>query len=436
MKKTFNTLVFLLLALSLGACSTLQRLPAVPKADLPKAHPVNLNSVRYLTSSEEGLQQMVLDLLDAQKTVGSPRRESIPSFLSISGGGDKGAFGAGLLNGWTEHGDRPNFVLVTGVSTGALIAPFAFLGSAYDEELKKVYTEPSPKDIFVARGVYSALFKDSYADTTPLYNLISKYITPEFLSKVAYEYQTKRRWLLIGTTNIDSGVPVIWNMGKIASFQSSEALELFRKILLASASIPGAFPPIMLDMELNGKRYQEMHVDGGTSAQVFLYPSSLKKLAQEQGYKSINNAQAYIIRNARLETDWSDTERRVIPIVTRSISNLIQTQGQGDLLKIYETTQRDKVGYNLAFIGSDFTVPHLGEFEPEFMSALFNYGFERGKAGYPWGHQPPGFENALEKDVEIHSEKVIVKINPEILLVKDVKKRKKPQQPPVKELPK
>ena len=195
-------------------------------------------------------------------------------FLAISGGGDNGAYGAGFLNGWTAAGTRPEFKVVTGISTGALIAPFAFLGPKYDHVLEKVYTTSSQKDIFKKRGIAAWLFGDSMADTRPLASVIESYVTRALLDEIAAEY-AKGRILLVGTTNLDSLEPVIWNMTAIAASQDPRAVPLFRSILLASASIPGAFPPVMIDVNLDGAKYQEMHVDGGTIAQVFLYPPSV-----------------------------------------------------------------------------------------------------------------------------------------------------------------
>ncbi|MFM8340357.1 MAG: patatin-like phospholipase family protein, partial [Fluviibacter sp.] len=190
---------------------------------------------------------MVNDLRESQQRLGAKKLKGTGSYLSIYGGGDNGAFGAGLLAGWTKRGDRPVFNLVPGVSTGALIAPFAYLGPQYDDVLQYVYTQVTPDMIFKKRGLMAAVFEDSIGDTTPLYALISQHINADFMKQVATEYRDNGRWLLVGTTNVDAGVPVVWNMGKIASIGTPEALELFKRVMLASASIPGAFPPVMFD---------------------------------------------------------------------------------------------------------------------------------------------------------------------------------------------
>jgi predicted acylesterase/phospholipase RssA len=388
----------LALSLSLLGCSALERKSAVPAQSLSKAQIAGLPSVRYLISTQAGVDALVADVVQIEAARGKQAFAGDANFLALSGGGDDGAFGAGLLVGWSKQGSRPAFNLVTGISTGALIAPFAYLGKDYDPILQEVYTSIKPSDVYIQRGILSGIFSDGLADSTPLYGLISKYIDANFLKKIADEYNTHGRWLLIGTTNIDAGQPVIWNMGRIATIGSPEALELFKRIMLASASIPGAFPPVMFDFLVDSQAFQEMHVDGGASTQVFLYPASASSKAKELGIQRRTNRQAYIIRNSRLDPRWSETERRTLSVVGRAISQLIQTQGIGDLYRIYNTAQSDNVGFNLAYIGSDFNEPHTEEFDTKYMNALFQYGYAQAIQGYPWSKYPPGFKGAFDTD--------------------------------------
>jgi hypothetical protein len=312
------------------------------------------------------------------------------AFLSISGGGGDGAFGAGLLTGWTESGARPSFKLVTGISTGALIAPFAFLGSKYDPILLETYTKVTDKDIFRKRYFTAALFSDAMADTAPMGHLVDRYITRELLDAIAAEY-AKGRLLFIGTTNLDAREPVYWNMGAIASSQDPAALILFRKITLASAAIPAAFPPVMIDVTVDGVKYQEMHVDGGATRQVFMYPRNfhLAEAAAQQGFE--RKRTVYIIRNSRLDPDWASVDRRVMSIVSRAVSSLIQTQGMGDLYRMYLTSTRDHIDYNLAYIPTDFSAPKKSDFDVVYMTQLFERGRLLGAAGYVWEKYPPGY---------------------------------------------
>ena len=387
LKSIFSCLVFLVW---LTGCSTLERVPAVPSEyDFSEVEVVGVPDVRYDIFTKNGINELVSHFHDLQQ--GYVRKNNTAAFLSISGGGDNGAFTAGLLNGWTKSGKRPNFRLVTGISTGALIAPFAYLGSDYDATLKDLYTSVTPSDIYRKRNLVEGLFADSLADTEPLYNLISKYVDEDFLKKVAYEYRENRRFLLIGTTNLDSKKPVFWNMGRIAMVGTPEALTLFKKVMLASASIPGVFPPVMLDVEVNGKKYQEMHVDGGANTQAFLYPPALtQKLKEENTFDDQIKREAYIIRNADLSPEGEEVKRRTLPIVLKTVGQLIHTQGVGDLYKMYISTQQDNVGYNLAYIEDDFNFPHPEEFDQAYMKALYDYGEKKATNGYKWFKEPFG----------------------------------------------
>jgi len=392
-------LIFVLLMLALSGCSSLQRKAAVPSQQMGQAQIAGLSGVRYMVASQSSIDQMAEDIQAGFKVRSEATLNGPANYLSLSGGGDDGAYGAGLLIGWSARGDRPQFNLVTGISTGALIAPFAFMGKEYDPALRHVYTQVGPKDIFIERGLISGILGDGLSDTAPLYQLISQFVNEEFLKKVAYEYTTKNRWLLIGTTNLDAGVPVVWNMGKIASIGTPEALDLFRRIMLASASIPGAFSPVMFDFEVAGQSFQEMHVDGGAMTQVFLYPSALSQRATELNLKLQKQRNAYIIRNSRLDPEWRETERGTLSIIQRAISSMIQTQGIGDLYRIYHTTQLDGVSFNLAFIGPDFKFPHQTEFDTVYMKALFEYGYQQGLGGKEWQKYPPGYKRGFDEEL-------------------------------------
>ena len=381
--------------LAVTGCATPQRLPAVPVAQVAEARPV-LGPVRFLVSrdSDSFTAEAKSSLAKEQQWLASQGHagELPPAyFLAVSGGGDNGAYGAGFLNGWSASGTRPQFKVVTGISTGALIAPFAFLGPKYDYVLRRVYTETSQKDIFKKRGMVKGIFGDAMADTRPLASVISQYVNRALLDEIAAEY-AKGRLLLVGTANLDSLEPVIWNMTAIASSQDPEATKLFANVLLASASIPGAFPPVMIDVNAGGTRYQEMHVDGGTMAQVFLYPPSLS-LADAPPRKRV----LYIIRNARLDADWASVERRTLSIATRAIASLTRTQGIGDLYRIYATSQRDGLDFNLTYIPKTFDTPHNEEFDTAYMRSLFDVGLQAGKDARQWEKYPPGFQAPIEK---------------------------------------
>lgn len=394
-KPSRHALVCLVAAAIACGCAGPTRQDAVPPELTTQAVVPGLADVRYRVGIDtDALRKDAIDAFwreEAYLKASGHTGELPPAvFLAISGGGDDGAFGAGLLNGWTAAGDRPEFKLVTGVSTGALIAPFAFLGPAYDDRLKRFYTTLSPADIEERRSLLAALTSDALADNRPLWRLVEREVDQAFLDAVAAEHG-KGRLLLIATTDLDARQSVLWNMTKIAHSGDPSALALFRSIMIASAAIPGAFPPVMIDVQAEGARYQEMHVDGGTMAQVFVYPPALRVKETSREYHVARERKAYVIRNARLDPEWAEVERRTLSIAERAISSLIQTQGIGDLYRIYLEAQRDGVDFNLAYIPPDFDAPHREEFDTDYMRALYQKGYDMAASGYPWDRVPPGF---------------------------------------------
>ncbi len=373
----------------LGACASPSRLPAVPPALQNQAVVPNLADIRYRAPDFGRMQDDLLLTVQRERAALDARGERGPlppiSFLAISGGGANGAFGAGLLVGWTQHGDRPVFNLVTGVSTGALIAPFAFLGPKYDTQLKRLYTEITDKDILNLRGISAALFDDALADNLPLQKLVEANITPQLLEAIAEE-SAKGRTLLVATTDLDADRRVLWNITLMAESRHPRALALIRKILVASAAIPGELPPLMLDVEAAGHAYQEMHVDGGATQQVFVLPAKflLPKLAQR-------DRTWYVIRNSRLSVASVQVERSTLSIAQRAISSLIHNQGIGDLYQIAAIAKRDGAHLRLAYIPDSFTVPAPDDFDRDYMNALFLVAYKLGRDGYPWATEPAGF---------------------------------------------
>ena len=397
------TVILTILAMTLQGCATPERQAAVPIGMEDQAQVPGFADVRYRIGFGKDMAAM------AQEGVESYRREQaqlaasghvgqLPPavYLAVSGGGDNGAFGAGLLCGWTAAGDRPVFKLVTGVSTGALIAPFAFLGSSYDAQLKEFYTTISQKDIMEKRSILAAFTNDAMADNHPLKKLVAKAVTQKMLDAIAEEYK-KGRLLLVATVDLDARQGLIWNMTKIAVSGNPKALDLFQSIMIASAAIPGAFPPTMIDVEAGGKQYQEMHVDGGTMTQVFLYPPSINvKQLERQEQVGKRERRLYIIRNSRLDAEWAQVDRRTMTIVGRAITSLIQTQGIGDLYRIYVTAQKDGLDYNLAYIPTSFNVPKKEDFDTEYMRQLFDVGYSMAAKGYPWQKAPPGMQPSAD----------------------------------------
>ncbi len=385
----------ILAASALSSCASITARSSVPISERKHTTVLGIANARFYVDEPAAMAaEQERSLEKEARALGVAKGGVLPTanLLSLSGGGDNGAFGAGLLSGWTVHGDRPTFKLVTGVSTGALIAPFAFLGSEYDAALTDVYTNINPSRVFEKRFVpYAALAQDALSDSTPLYQTIAHYLDDTMLARIAAEYG-QGRLLLIQTTDLDAGRPTIWNIGAIAASGHPRAPHLIRHILLASASIPAAFPPVLFDVEADGKAYQELHVDGGAVSQAFLVPPSLNtKVALERsGYKRKAVA-AYIIRNSGLTTEWSEVEQTTLPIAGKAVSTMINYNGVGDLYRMYLVTQRAGASFSLAYVGQDFQAPHPQEFDQTFMRALYRYAYQKAVKGYPWEHAPPGF---------------------------------------------
>ncbi len=393
--KGATVVLALVVVTNLAACTHPGRYSPPPDDIAGEAEIPGMPGVRY---GVDDIDAFVADALQAyeaehawRKAQGETGPRPLLNYLAISGGGDNGAFGAGVLVGWTEAGTRPDFKLVSGISTGALTAPFAFVGPRYDDALREVYTTIGEKDLLRRRSVIAAISNDALADTAPLRRVVARYVDEDLLRAVAEEHR-KGKMLLVLTTNLDAQTGVIWNMGKIAASGHPQALDLFRSVLIASAAIPGAFPPVMIDVEVDGQLYQEMHVDGGVTAQVFIYPTAFS-IREEAGRHNVETAERrlFIIRNARIDPTWARVDRQALRIAGRAIGTLIQSQGAANLFWLYVIAQRDGIDYNLAFIGRDFDTPRKGQFDTAYMNELYRYGYGQASAGYDWRKRPVGF---------------------------------------------
>jgi predicted patatin/cPLA2 family phospholipase len=381
-----------LLPVVLAACAAEVRNPA-PLAIADTAMVLGSTPVRYwgdraLPNTNELVREKWAQTKAARPELLKKGSRPQISFLAISGGGSDGAFGAGLLVGWSASGKRPEFDIVTGVSTGALAAPFAFLGPKHDRSLKAVYTEYSTRDLLRKHPLRGLVGGQSLASNKPLAGVIAAYVDRAFLDEIAREHARGRR-LLIGTTNLDAQRPVIWDMGQIALSMDPRAVELFRNVLLASAAIPGLFPPVYVQVNADGKVYQEMHVDGGTTNQVFLLPNQMKAAGIDAKLRIRPRRRVYIIRNGRVGPEFEIVKASTLSIAGRSISTLIKTQGVGDLYQIYDLTRRNGIDYNLAYIPGEFSNSSSEPFDKAYMSKLYNLGYELGRKGYVWRKKPP-----------------------------------------------
>jgi hypothetical protein len=395
MRRFFKLATAMFASALLAGCAASANWVTVPEALVESAQLAGFDSrIRFWgDESPPNIEKMVGEQIrQSSAHLGGGRgRPGAPvdmSMLSISGGGQNGAFGAGLLNGWSRTGKRPVFLYVTGVSTGALTAPFAFLGSSYDAQLKEVFTTTSTDEVLRTNLISGLTGGAAISDSGPLFALISRYITPAFVDKVAAEHRKGRR-LFIGTTNLEAERPMIWNMGVIANSANPAKVELFRKVLLASASIPSIFPPVPVRVMVKGKAYDEVHVDGGTISQVFLYPSQVDVSQLAKRHKLHERRSMYVIFNGQADPSFEKVPLKTIDIANRALSTLIKSQANGDVAKLHALARRDDIRFNLAYIPRKFNVPSNEEFDETYMNALFEKGFELARNGYKWRRKPP-----------------------------------------------
>jgi predicted patatin/cPLA2 family phospholipase len=316
------------------------------------------------------------------------------ALLALSGGGSRGAFGAGLLTGWSKRGTRPSFKVVTGVSTGALMATHVFLGPKYDFELERFYTTTTDKEIFSGPRYLSAVFGVAVMDTGPLKRTLEAKLPDAVIDEVAVEHGKGRR-LYIGTTDLDGNRLVVWDMGAIAAGGRPDRYQRYREVLLASASIPVAFPPVYFPVDIAGKRYWQMHVDGGASANIFFTGFMLRVQAAIErdriaGVKP--QVDFYAIINGPL--DPIPLPDSISPSVFAIASGTLWTTSWAAqismLALLHQGAQKWGIGYHIAGIPADYPdPPPVANFEPVSMTKLFRYGEARGMQENPWQSEPP-----------------------------------------------
>jgi hypothetical protein len=381
--------------LGLAGCSGPRGAP-VPQASVREALVLGLPNERFCVADPADLPRMVEEFNLAGRRqrarFGLGPRDPLPAghIIAFSGGGEDGAFGAGLACGWSDHGTRPVFNVVTGISTGALTAPLVFVGPSRDAELRAAYTAISAADVLEERGLLAAVLDDALTDSAPLARTIARVLDEALMAEIAEGYLGGRQ-LVVATTNLDAQRPIAWNMGAIAASGHPRALSLMRQVLLASAAIPGVFPPVMIDVTVNGRPHQEMHVDGGAYAQAYLYPPALGESREERIRAGLAPPQvsAYVVRNGRLTAPGGPVRRRTLDIAGRAIATLIGAAGVGDIFRIQASAERYGIGFHLAHIEDDFTMPYEAPFAADYLNALFDYGYAKARGGYAWKPRLP-----------------------------------------------
>lgn len=367
----------------------------LPKELLLKADILGYDGVRFYSDNEESiaalLQDRIMAIKRSSKNTNALVDDHIETYLSISGGGANGAYAAGILNGWLETGKKPKFDIVTGISSGALIAPFAYLGVNYKKNMRDAFTTYSTKDLSDDNIILAILgLRKAISSNEKLKEVINKNITPELVSEIAIEYQ-KGRMLLIGTTNIQAQEPVIWDIGAIAISNKPDSTQLIQSIILASVSIPEKYPPVPFFSEFNGQKYEEHHVDGGLTREVFLFPSSLQLNKANVLFKKRPKRIAYIIRSGNIVADYENKDYSMVDLLRRSISSLIKTQAIGDLYRISYFCKKNDIEFKLEYIPKEFLRTNNEFFDKDYMSELYNLGYQHGLKGGLWKNTPPEF---------------------------------------------
>ncbi|MGE5146075.1 MAG: patatin-like phospholipase family protein [Candidatus Eiseniibacteriota bacterium] len=390
-----------MLALVLGACTTVLARNPVPEEKIDQASPYGIDAGDSILRDwgddlAPGSGNRIVARWSELARVkyadeiarGGPIREVS---LALSGGGPDGAFGAGLLNGWTERGDRPEFAVVTGISTGAIVAVFAFLGPEFDDELTEVYTTYTT-DQLARRTILAGLTGGTaLTDTRGYRALIERYIDDDAVARLAAEAR-RGRVLLIGTTNLDAARPVIWNVSGIAATGDPNAKRLIHDIIQASSAIPAAFPPVLIPVEAaDGRRYDEMHVDGGATQQVMFFSPEVPMRLIDQATGVPFERTIYVVINNKLRKPYDPVRPRLVSIAGAAVSSLLGGAGTGDIYKIYAIAERDGIELNVLAIPRDFDKEPTEAFDPVYMKALYDLGYEYGRAGDRWSSTPPDF---------------------------------------------
>lgn len=347
------------------------------------------DEIRSTLKSEE-----LLALADrARAAVKPPVQYPKKNILVVTGGGSYGAYPAGVLVGWTASGTRPEFDVVTGISTGALIGAFAFLGPSEDCELQRSYTTLRNEDIFRRNRLIPAIFSESIADSAPLARLIERTATDERIRRFAEEHAKGRRFY-VGTTDLDARRAIVWDMGAIAARGTPECHDLFRKVLLASASIPGFFPPVRITVTVDGRPFVERHIDGGTTSSMFFVqpwvpPQEREKLPPGWLYGS----NVYILVAGKMYPDPGPVRQRTLAIASNAVSTIIYDQNRSDLHKLFMLTALTGMNYNVSVIPRDVHAPlDSTNFNPTEMKQLFDAGYVWALNGPRWRNTPPGYE--------------------------------------------
>ena len=329
--------------------------------------------------------------------------------LALSSGGLYGAYSSGFLAGWSDTGARPEFDVVTGVSTGALIAPMAFLGSEFDDRMQQLYTGIRAEDVFRIRAWVTIPFKDAVASSAPLRKLIESQVTPELMKRIAAEHRKGRR-LYVGTTNLSTRRLVVWDMGEIASRPCPEGCNLFRDVLLASCSVPGMLPPVPFSVVVDGQTVTELHADGGVSSQIFVPPVVFKAAGMGDSAAPGMRGNLYAVVSGKLYPDATPVKQRVLPILGATTGTIMYAHCRAELMSLYGQAKLAGMNYHLTALRQDLMVSADTSmtFDQAEMTRLYAEGVRDGIAGPNWALRAARLRPAATSSVPIGVEVVRV----------------------------
>ncbi|MDO8488855.1 MAG: patatin-like phospholipase family protein [Candidatus Omnitrophota bacterium] len=415
LKQGFFMVILLIGILTIQGCATVPHwnpvpidfvgkvtIPGMPdiRSDMADPDPIVMRKSLIDSFKQEGKDDYFVDSLGVK----------IYPVLAVSAGGPNGSYGAGFLKGWSKQGTRPLFKIITGVSSGAVIALCAFLGKDYDDQLEEFFTTMSTRDIMKQNNIFSILFGNSLMNPAPLVKKISVIVNEELISKVAKEHMRGRR-LFIGTVNLDAQAFVVWDMGALACKGGADSVEMFRKILMASSSMPMMFPPVYFKViSATGELYDEIHVDGGSMREVFYIDRLTKNMEGEATVAGIDPSKyrpkIYVLVTSYMSPNRQQVKHNLVDIGIRALAALEAEAYNGDTYRLYAFAQKRGLDFNLAYIPKDFKPNPKEYFDTKEMQRLFKCGYDDAINGYKWHKTPPGYaseDESPEKPNEKHN---------------------------------
>lgn len=385
-------LLSFLLCCWLAGCTAPARIPYNDTAALA-ANVDGFEDIRIYADTSERLPQ--------SRTWLPVLRHKEINYLVLSGGGARGAFSVGVLKAWSDMGQRPEFDMVSGVSTGALIAPYAFLGSSYDQTLVDLYTSGVARQLVDFRFFPKAMLGPSLLDQEPLRAMVERYLTRDTLARIAAEHRKGRR-LLVLTCNLDSQRAVIWNMGAIADSGRPDALKLFQDIIIASASIPGIYPAVLIKAQAGDRVFEEMHSDGGTASQILTIPEGWIANAQDDEWPKGSELNMYILINNALMPEFALTTNNTFTVMAKASSLLIKSQTRNTLLATYAYAQRSGIRFHMGSIDVPVAYDMSDPFNTNYMRAIYSLGYAEMASGSLWKDRPSFVAAPIDTHAELH----------------------------------